>query len=410
MVLFFIGVFFVQNVYGQESDSDSLYHKKITVHPDQFEGSLENFPFLVSIFEDDDLKKNVRLDSKNIYFTDSYYNELYFEIEKWDPEKGTLIAWVNVNLTENNNSFLIHYGGSFAKSSEFDCNTWNENYILVLHLNENFDDSSCNKYDGKNFDTFQIDAQIARGAEFNGNSSLINFGDIDEFDDLAELTISAWVRNHSLDSDVSIVSKWGNLGNSFLFWIDDKDSSDKESNAYSFLVYEYGTKPSPHISKRITGPLDSAKLDQWQYVVSSFTQNNMTRGDLELWIDGNQEINGHTSPKTVKNIFPTETEVVIGSTQNDDYERFYGGILDEVRISKVKFDENWIQAEYLNQKEPATFYSLGPTIEHSPPCPFGTKLVDGSCDLDLAVFIIIAAIITATATILSAFIRKSHST
>ncbi len=42
-----------------------------------------------------------------------------------------------------------------------------------------------------------------------------------------------------------------------------------------------------------------------------------------------------------------------------DEDRFFNGILDEVRISNVARDACWIQTEYNNQDSPSTFYTVG---------------------------------------------------
>ena len=363
LIISVTGLYFTQNVFGQEESNfyPQNYKKEIEIYLDSFEDDLKNFPVMVKILEDHDLKKNAQPDGKDIFFVDSNGNRLSYEIETWDSKNGTLIAWVKVNLSENNRSFFILYGNPNVTSIEKDCTTWNENYILVLHLNDNFDDSSCNQFSGNNYETLQKTSKIGMGTEFDGQSSFVNFGNIHELDNLTELTVSAWVWNNDLDSDSAIVSKWGNSGNSFMFSMDKEIGSNEDlrTKFYSFLVYQ-DSLSKPHVSKRINSSNNSSEVNQWQHVVASFKQN--FKGELELWINGNKDSGGNISPKTVTSIFPTTTDVLIGATQNDADKRFFSGVLDEIRITKVQLDENWIKAEYVNQNEPTKFYEIGPEI------------------------------------------------
>ncbi len=73
------------------------YGKPITIDHTKVPATLTNFPILVSIANDNDLKNHVTSpNGYDLVFTDGSGNPLDHELERWDGATGTLVAWVRI--------------------------------------------------------------------------------------------------------------------------------------------------------------------------------------------------------------------------------------------------------------------------------------------------------------------------
>ncbi len=70
------------------------YSKPITIDHTKVPAMLTNFPVLVSIVNDTDLKNHVTSpNGYDLVFSDGVGNGLDHELESWDGATGTLVAW-----------------------------------------------------------------------------------------------------------------------------------------------------------------------------------------------------------------------------------------------------------------------------------------------------------------------------
>lgn len=141
------------------------------------QGSLTNFPVLISI-TDDDLKNNVsQTNGDDILFTDGANSmKLDHEIESYSS--GTLVAWVRVPSLTSGSDYTMRmwYGNPSCGPQENPEGVWDSNYVMAQHLEEiadmNHYDSTANNNDG----TVGADPQVNQNAagkidgadDFNG--------------------------------------------------------------------------------------------------------------------------------------------------------------------------------------------------------------------------------------------------
>ena len=144
----------------------------------------------------------------DIRFVDIDGSELPYEIEEW-VEDDTSIIWVNVpNIPANDSgdSILIYYGYPQASDNQKPKDVWNDNYVMVQHLQEDPSDtapqildSTINSNDGTVFGSV---AQAPQG-QINGT---LEFAEIDDYVkvsdssslDIADtITVSAWLNDVS---------------------------------------------------------------------------------------------------------------------------------------------------------------------------------------------------------------------
>ncbi len=126
------------------------YRKELTIDHTKVDDYLTNFPVLIDI-TDTDLASKAQSNGNDIIFTDMSNNKLNHEIEYYNS--GHLIAWVNVtSLSSTVDTILyMYYGNQTIGNQENPAGVWDENYMMVQHLNETSGthyDSTINDNDG----------------------------------------------------------------------------------------------------------------------------------------------------------------------------------------------------------------------------------------------------------------------
>jgi hypothetical protein len=64
------------------------------------------------------------------------------------------------------------------------------------------------------------------------------------------------------------------------------------------------------------------------------------------------------------NTFDPVTDIFLGGREDLNAGRFFGGLMDETRISTVWRSSNWIRTEFNNQNDPSSFYTV--SAEYAP--------------------------------------------
>ncbi len=91
-----------------------LYRKQITIDHTKVSAALSNFPVLVSISNDNDLRDHVmNANAYDLAFVDGNGSQLDHEVERWDGATGTLLAWVRVpSLSAATDTVMYAYYGN----------------------------------------------------------------------------------------------------------------------------------------------------------------------------------------------------------------------------------------------------------------------------------------------------------
>jgi hypothetical protein len=143
----FVTTIYVKPAGGQESwwDSNWLYRKMVTINHTKVAADLTGFPVLIDIV-DSDLSSKAQSSGNDIVFTDSSMNKLSHEIERYDNNTGHLVAWVKVpSLSSTSDTALyMYYGNAAASNQQNPTAVWDQNYMMVQHLEET--ESPSNSY------------------------------------------------------------------------------------------------------------------------------------------------------------------------------------------------------------------------------------------------------------------------
>jgi hypothetical protein len=350
----------VKNVYEQNFEilnTDSFYpfeegwfyQKQITINHEMVNGEFAYFPVLIHII-DSDLSVKAQNDGDDIIFMDNlgYANKLSHEIEFFDDSSGELICWINVSSVSisEDTIFYMYYGNPICENQEEITDTWDSNYVLVQHLDEISGvhyDSSVYGNDGTCLNGTDQNAEgFIDGADgFDGTNDWINCGNNECFNLTEEMTLEAWV-NRSGDGTGKYLGIVGRA----------KDTSGPGYNRYQ-LRYKHEDDVvhfflGNDTNYTIVCSDNDLALGVWTHLVVTWDGTNMY-----MFVDGIQqsEVGLFTSfPDT------TSADLEIGRYFTINY---FAGLIDEVRVSNIYRDPNWITTEYNNQNNPSSFYTVG---------------------------------------------------
>ncbi|MEM2971694.1 MAG: DUF2341 domain-containing protein [Candidatus Bathyarchaeia archaeon] len=304
------------------------YRRTITIDYTKVSGELTDFPVLIEI-TDSSLGEKAQTDGDDFVFTDANNLKLDHQIELYDSATGHLIAWVKVpHLSSTTDTVLyMYYGNSDCGSQQNSTGVWDENYKLVMHLNEEtgiHSDSTINGNNGTPYGNLTQGAPgyIGNCVEFNGG--YIQLPRI--FTTETQFTFSAWI--YPKPGARYFISQYLTPYQGAFLQV----SGDKVIQLYVNNIM---------VQKSIT-------INKWYYVVATFDGTT-----ARLYVNDSSPAFAFASNP----IWPSQN-MYIGD--NNFHSRKFYGFIDEVRISNIARSEAWILTEYNNQLNPSQFFSLGP--------------------------------------------------
>ncbi len=347
------------------------YRKKITIDNTKVTANLTNFPVLISLPSDDDLKNDAQNNGDDILFTAAdETTKLSHEIEEFDGGTGKLVAWVKVPSLSStvDTDIYMYYGNGGASNQEDVTNVWDSSYKMVQHLHETAKtagtyndllDSTSNNNDGEaeNGVTMNATGKINGADSFDGSDDYGDYGDKSDFDFTTgeDFTIGIWIK-----TSVAGVRK-GIVG--------------KRSSGGGWVGYELEVTDSNIVRGRIrkTGGADVDTVSSsnvtdgsWHHIV--FVADRDANG--QIYIDGSTD----GSPVDISSQNGDLSNSDSFWVARDDAAGYFNGIIDEVRISSTARSADWIATEYNNQSSPSGFYSVGTEETSGAPIEVGGQI------------------------------------
>ncbi len=318
------------------------YRKKIEIDHNKVDCDLTNFPVLINI-SDEDLSLKAQSDGDDIIFLDGdgVANLFSHEIEYYNS--GDLIVWVNVTSVSSteNTTLYMYYGNPSVVNMEDSSGVWDTNFVMVQHLGESIGthyDSTIYGNDGINYGSNQNYAgQIDGANSFDGSDDWVDCSNSESLDITDNITLEAWVKRASdgYGSYLGIISRMGS----------------------SYNRYQLRYKPADNVAQFFLGDGSSytivnsnndLSLGVWTHLVATWDGTNM-----KMFVNGIQQ--------TDAGIFTGSPSLSYETLELGRYTdiNYFGGGIDEVRISDIKRDTCWITTEYNNQHNPLDFLSFG---------------------------------------------------
>jgi hypothetical protein len=375
--------------YANQSDPDSFYStisdtcgsggggtydycKRITIPRGNVTaptnpGYLADFPLLVKIVNNNDLKDGVtHAEGWDIVFIDDTCGSLKHEIESYDSDTGTLVAWVKIpqlNGPEASSDTVIYmkYGDDTVVCTNEDPGGVWESYKGVWHLNESgnstpdeYKDSTSNDNHGEGGGVSggsvpaRWDGKINYSQYFHESTDIITVGNRSSLDiNGTAITLEAWVKYPS-------APEYGGCSTHDCYY--GILSKNGYSDGYRFMI-----GPDERLEFQLDGEagyeVDSATTlseSTWHHVVNTYDGATM-----KAYIDGAKDTNEDSKTNAIES---NTSSFVIGhgyEAPGDWYSYPYHGNIDEVRVSDVARSDEWIATSYSNQNDPESFITLG---------------------------------------------------
>jgi hypothetical protein len=344
-----------------------------------------NFPVLISI-TDTDLKIKAQNDGDDILFMDNIgiATQLPHEIERYDPNTGALVAWVNLPTISSSQDtiFYLYYGNPQCPSQQNPVNTWNSNFISVWHFSEDSGPAHDSKgsHDGTATSgvTEGVPGIIDGAFGFDGSTGYVNFGNINR----NMYAISFWVKPADMITPNSPAIGMLHLATTDITHYgasfgDSGDTVDNETIMIWCGIPEYRTAVVDLI---ISNMMFHLIVFNW----------NATANRYDIYFDGIQEpvvfgSEGHIPLITI-------WDFGIGHEYEGGHGLFYHGIVDEARLLSASLSPEWISTELTNQNDPSGFYSVGTEVTKQPEITENTVLI-GMIILGIVACVAIAGLV-----------------
>lgn len=330
-----------QEKYGNWTYSLRI-HMNTKVSGANISEDVYNFPLLVQLdtswFDFSQAMSN----GFDVRFSKADSKPLYFEREHWSVKDSKAEFWVLIDTVKGNDSiqYIKMYWGNDTASdlsnSEAVFDTANS-FAGVWHLGE-YSDATGNDNDGtQSGNVTDTNGMIGRAKRFDGDESAINVGSDNSLDNLAVITMAAWIYPED----------WGGSDNGRIL-----QKHDESNDGVIYFYISNSSNRKTVASQRYRSTTNtlcrckngSIKMNEWQHVVAVINGTNAT----QIFINGQEaeyerRINGSGSltPDAGADLF-------IGNNQLS--ERSFDGILDEIRISSTTRSPHWIKLSYENQR------------------------------------------------------------
>lgn len=339
------------------------YRKSLTIEPASVSSAtdLTGFPLLVRM-TDPDLrtienggKAATGLDIA--FFAADGVTPLAHEIERYAPDTGELIAWVELpvlSATAGAKLFLTFGNATVTTPLDDRTRVWGAGYAGVWHLNDaKWIDSAGANHGTEVGPAAPVPAgMIGAGATFGATDVYIDVGD-DPGLRPSSITLSAWAQPQSVGSAPD--------RHPYMVHQDSWRAAGSDPRGYYLEIYRTQTDPRPtfYTGNASTSAHAFATTNvvngTWYYVVGT---RDEVSGVTRIYVNGLQE---GSATMTGPLAYLSNT-VRLGGVGTQSW----NGLLDEVRISSVARSSGWIRTEYENQRSPQTFVKVG-ALQTLPP-------------------------------------------
>lgn len=325
----------------------SIFSRKCELTLSGYAGTetLTHFPLLIRLAANSPegfQYGNVSGEGNDLRFTDANGNILPYEVDTWNIS-GESSVWVRVPaVTGTATKIYLYYGVEDKDLSSLPVNypadVWSD-HLGVWHMNIDSSDYSTSDSTGKGVEGPMVNTEycdpnclgMIGGAFTNSNTAYIqqNFG-ADYKYTISPMVFSAWTYNHGGAAYGAIWSFTSGYGDFEIIF---------EGNATKLT-----TRPS---SSAHTVPTFT---DCWRHLQVVYNDNK-----AKVYMDG-ELVSTHDN-SAAPNMLGHDKWFVgqrAGSTQCA-----WKGALDELRFRTANFSDDWIKAEYDNQKAGSAFVTYG---------------------------------------------------
>lgn len=310
---------------------------------------LVNFPVLVVLNTSRINYSNTQNLGQDIRFIDPNNTTLPHEIEIWN-ESNQSFVWVQVPKIDSGSTddyIWMYFNNATIGDGQNKTGVWDSNFKGVWHLGNGSTltaNDSTNANNGTLQGTTVTTGQIDGGANLDGSSQYISFGDVNDL--TGAFTLSGWFKttDNTLFLEM-IIAKY------------DQNDANKLSYYFTLIsgkVRGFSTKGGGTDTK-ITDGRTLVSNNTWYYGTIVFS--GTTADPLNVYLNG---INDTAIPVTNNvdgAVADTTSNLLFGARQaGAGVARYFSGSLDELRISNTNRSAEWIEAEYISGVDALNVY------------------------------------------------------
>ncbi len=340
-------VFFPMSDWWNENWS---YCKEITINYSQVEGNLVNFPVCINI-TDTDLRDHAQSDGDDIAFISADNSTQYHhEIELYDNTNGELVAWVNVTSLAHDvdTSIYMYYGNDAASNQENITGVWDTNYIQILHLSNDFLDSTSNNNDATNQGSTNIEGKVGDCQSFDGSNDYI---DSNIYQPTSYHTVEVLYKVDAFDTgyDQTIFGVVGDASHDYISYTLVIRSN---GTTHDFLTYD---TTEVHDVCGINAESYNSDAGNWRFLTATYDEGHIYTTN----IDGVK-----TTVDDSDYYLNSFDHMPFGARyreKQNDFGNFLKGAIDEIRFSNIVRSDSWISTSYntMNNATDSGFFTMG---------------------------------------------------
>lgn len=323
-------------------DSGWKYKKKINISHDKIDSELTDFVVLVHLNSSNIDWNKFQSNGEDLRFTNSDEDtELSFEIEEWNDENDAWV-WVQVPtiISSVDTTIYMYYGNSDAVNGEDVSGTWNASIFGgVWHLTDLSDSTTNNNAftnDGPNPTT----GKIGGGYVFDGTDDKMSV--TINTDSWTEISAEAFFYSHDGSADQYVFASDEDSGWGKQSYIRVKTDTDE-------IITSYGDGSG---MKSAVYDTSSINANTWYHVIGVAKESD----DVDISV--NSTLTDGEAISSFGDVSNTKKLGVYGAADNSWFE----GVVDEVRLYKVKLSSAWQSAEYSNVNEELLVFNAEESI------------------------------------------------
>jgi len=309
-------------------------------------------------------------DGRDFCFTDQdSITVLDFEIESYDPETGSLSAWVRIPSVsaESNTDLFLYYGNPDGLPLWDTAGVWSNQFTAVWHMAD---------------DPSEIAPQITDATSVMNHGTT---GGTMTADDLVDGKVALAIQFDGVDDYVSMpVSGFNTDAGTAELWI--KLDSMPVSNSEYFFAHRQEDPITDRCYLRVwqsgewgTGMGDTYDLVRGSTIDTvSWHHLAITWNGTEVigFLDGAQDFGpvAYAGLETVREIY-----VMTWMPSSESA----SGTLDELRVSGIERDSVWIAASYQIQHQPESYYQTQIQLVNDMPCNAIQLELSDTCEFSI---------------------------
>jgi len=310
------------------------HFKVLTVDHQYIDESLENFT--VCVHSENTTMLSMMDDGQSIRFLDNDNSTvLNHEIESFD-DTSHMDVWVKIPYVSSstNTTFLMYYNNSEAPYGENPPDSWDEYYLAVYHLHDDWADSLYLKNMSATGVPTHKGGVVSDCFNSPDDDSAYISVESDIIGGYDDTTIEFWYKGSVLDEDLGITTYWFNElpRQCLLYW--------DNPNGWRIIIARNGNSDS-------SGYGGGGSTSYFEYITGVSDRLSFNR----LYVNGTSVASAVTDDDD--DIDDTSVSYIGYS----DGTRYANGYIDEVRYSSIVRNESWINATFrsINQSGFVTF-------------------------------------------------------